>query len=131
MSVRAYDYAAAVLALEAEGKSPKDVTSGLIRTLQRRGHTRLAARVERTLLQLVERRERRAQVRLVIADAKDAKKHATAIARTRADLAVTETHETRVDTRLTGGFILETAELRHDASYRRALSTLYQKLTAV
>lgn len=131
MSTRARDYAAAVLALEAAGMPAKKLAEGLVRTLTARGHTRLAGGVVRALTELTERQSRRSRVRLTLASESAAQQHATAIADARAVLGLAaQSHETRVDPRITGGFVLETAEMRHDASYRRALRTLYQKLTA-
>ncbi len=131
MSVRAYDYAAAALALEADGKSPKVIAAGVARTLRAHGHTRLSFRVQAAIASLIARRNRCTQVLLTLADKRDEKKYANAVAAAFADIGISGEYEMRIDSRLIGGFTLETAERRHDMSYRRMLRTLYQTLTGV
>lgn len=121
----ARDYATAIAALEKDGMGADDIARGVARVLTARGHTRLLPQIAR-LHEAGERTlARRSAVTLTLARADDAAVYRADIEK----LADGKPYETVIDERIVGGFIFAAGDTVHDASYRRALTTLYRTIT--
>jgi len=121
----ARDYATAIAALEKKGMSANEIAQGVARVLTARGHARLLPQIARLHEAGARTLARQNAVTLILAREKDAEVYRTQIEK----LAAGRLYETVIDERIVGGFIFTAEGTVHDASQRRALTTLYRTIT--
>ena len=120
------EYAQAMLAVAQKGLDPKDLFQRLEKTLRARGHLALLPKIALALREEEKRMRRGAESVLSVAKESD-------IASAKAESAAyTEGAPVRVvtDDSLIGGWTLSTPNTRVDASFKKQLLNLYQKITA-
>ncbi len=127
--MRVTDYATAVLELIEHGMSEDAALTGLSRVLHEREHDRLYPKILRTLRVEVEQHLKQSAVVVTVARESD-----LLLLNNSIENAVTQlsgnTFETRIDSTISGGFIVDSSERRLDASYKKRLLTLYRSLIA-
>lgn len=126
--MRATTYAQALRELLAA--APKSEHDGLIErfaaTVRRNGHAHLFPAIVRTLERLAQRHAREATLEIVTAEkiTHDEREKILAAHSAPKDRVVAE----RVDPSLVGGYVLRSRSQRIDASYKRTLFELYQRI---
>lgn len=124
-------YVKATLALLKEGTPVPEVVAGLRRTLATHSHEQLFAGVLRVVLRRLEDGVAGSGTRVFVAKAGDNTALATTIATYLKTLLAGEANPTLVeDHSLVGGVVVEHNYTRIDASYKRALRELYERVTA-
>ncbi len=110
----------------APASSHHKLFAALLAALKRRGHEKLLPRIGREYKKLALRAEKNT-IRIRIAHRNDA----SAAHKKAAELdANAQNIEAHIDESLVSGFLIEGPDFRFDASGRRALIELYQRLTA-
>lgn len=126
--MRVTDYSKAVSELIRDGMTFDTALTNLKRMLQARGHTRLYRKILTLLIIDSEKEEKENAVTLILAHKEDEAKYSKEIKEART-MGNTETHQTRIDQTIIGGFIIQGGQQRIDQSYKRRLLTLYRSLT--
>lgn len=121
-------YITAVLEELQAGTDPDVVLSGLKKTLERKGHTRLYAPVLRRVVRVLEAGSRES-ISVTVARAGDYEVHKAAIQAALQKLGVNDEPSIQTDSTIVGGFVAEANSTRIDASYKSKLVTLYRSLT--
>ncbi len=126
------DYAKAFMAHIASGASVDAALSGLVQVLKRRHHTKLLPTVLRIVLRTLEADAGLDRATIRFAREADRTALESEIARALASLGATTgvTTVEVVDETLIGGFVAQYAYREHDQSYKRALTNLYESITA-
>lgn len=128
--MNAETYAEALWRVISKGTAPKKAVAGLHDVLNRHGRTALLPRVARAFARIAARERRRNDVTLCVsrdADARTARKEIADIAR---DLGLKSGDiSTRIDTDLIGGWRFEGRERLIDASFRKQLLSIYERVT--
>lgn len=121
-------YITALLELIESGQSVDTILDGFQKTLNARGHERLFVPVLRGVLRTLD--AARPKTELIVAREVDVMKYRTAIeealAKLGADAGDAVIHK---DDTIIGGYIVEHADARLDASYKTKLVNLYRSLT--
>lgn len=129
--MHAEKYATAVRELIDAGKPEDEIVKGMTRALRARGHLRLLPRILRILEQSAKTKNKREQPVLSVACAKDTEVHASAITQSQMLLGIGDKKiETVIDETLVGGYLIRHGSTQIDASYKKALITLYRAVTA-
>lgn len=115
-------YAQALYDAVMKGTDPKKAVSALRDRLVRESRLALMPRIARAFTRIAERDTSRSGARVYVAREHDAKAAFTASGVNEADVIVDET--------LIGGWRLETADTLVDASYKRHLLNLFNRVTA-
>jgi F0F1-type ATP synthase delta subunit len=114
-------YAEALVKAVAAGAEPKAAVTSIVQLLEKKGRKDLVPRVKRALMSMSERTKSN-RTRLYVAAQKDsehAKKESKEI-----------DADVHVDHSIIGGWRLEKAEVLVDASYKRMLLDIYNRITA-
>lgn len=123
-------YITATLALLKSGEPVSEVFAGLRRTLRAHDHEQLLLSIARGILRRLTDRTSAYDTRIVVASEHDVEVLAGEISAHLASLGVTKaTPSVVVDTTLVGGVVVEHNARRIDASYKRALRSLYERVT--
>ncbi len=122
-------YITAVLQLLAEGAAPAKVIDGLKRTLKTHDHLRLLPTILRGVLRHLENGNTKQGARVYVAREDDVEKLTATIKKHLATLGASESPLTVVSPALIGGVVVEHGNRRVDASYKRALTELYDRVT--
>jgi F0F1-type ATP synthase delta subunit len=126
--MRTKDYIKAAHALITEGKSVDAVMPSLKKYLEARGLMKVYPSVLRSLIEKVERSEKRNGVHVRVARADDAGKHAPSIDAHLASHNLPKTYTTSIDETIIGGYTITTKNTRIDQSYKHKLLTAYRTL---
>lgn len=126
------DYANALLAHLASGTSFDAAMDGLVSVLERKHHTKLLPAILRLVLRTLEAEKGvlKATVRTAHASVSATDKAKIAEALTALGVTAETPTEEIVDETLIGGFIATYAHHEQDHSYKRALTNLYESITA-
>ncbi len=120
-------YAQALFQLIEGGMKPHDALAQLRETLERHGRSALLPKIGKAFQRLAEKALAGKEVRLIVADEKDAKlavkEAAEALELSDGDMRVC------TDTSLIGGWRIETKELLMDASYKQYLLSVFNAAT--
>ena len=122
------DYIKAVLEMMAEGVAPEAVLTGLGKTLEAKGHTRLHASVLRGVLRVLETQKTKTVATVTVANKEALSSHTSAIKSALVALDAGDTYETKIDGTIIGGFAAEFNNVLIDNSYKAKLVALYRKL---
>lgn len=120
------EYAQAVLEVAKRGMQPKELVKNLENTLRSRGHLQLSHKIAHALREAERRMGRGSESTLTIAKESE-------VASAKAEAAEhIDTNAVRIvtDDSLIGGWVLATPNTRVDASFKKQLLDLYQKITA-
>lgn len=121
-------YIHATLELLATHDDVAAVFGGLQKTLEARGHSGLYAAVLRGVLRHLEG-ETRGDARIYLARETDAAILTSTIEAHLKTLGSTGEQRTIIDPSLVGGVVVEKGHQRIDASYKRALKDLFERIT--
>jgi F0F1-type ATP synthase delta subunit len=122
-------YITAVLALFREHHDVEAVVRGLREILVKRNHERLLPGILRGVLRRLEDSASGATAQVVVASEAELTKQKSVIAALLATLAVTDAPNITFDDSLIGGVVVSGNYQRIDTSYKRALASLYTRVT--
>ncbi|OGG80627.1 hypothetical protein A3A39_04010 [Candidatus Kaiserbacteria bacterium RIFCSPLOWO2_01_FULL_54_13] len=123
-------YARALWRVIQEGKLPKEAVAKLRATLERHGRARLLPRVARAFARIAARESSKNAVTLTIAQKKDERMAHKEIKEFLRDMDVSpEDVEVKTDVNLVGGWRLEGREHLIDASFKKYLLDLFERVT--
>lgn len=118
-------YAHGLFEAQRFGKTPHQILAAARKILDSRGHQKLLPRIFAEYEKL-ERRAAAAAARVIIAREED---RVSALGKARELFAEGDRFELCVDPRLLSGYVVRGGSFLYDASARRALVELYNKLT--
>jgi len=121
-------YITAVLEMLKSGKESGEVLSGLKETLKKRGHLALEASILNGVLRVIEAKNL-SSVTVTVANEASFEAQSTVIKVALKELGAEAASSVKIDETIIGGFIAETKNIRHDASYKTKLVNLYRSLT--
>jgi F0F1-type ATP synthase delta subunit len=122
-------YITATLELLREHHKVGEVVSGLRDVLVARNHERLLGVILRGVLRRLEDGASGATPKVVIAKEEDVKKQKSVIEAMLAELGAKDEPQVTVDPTLIGGVVVSNNYQRIDTSYKRALQSLYERVT--
>ncbi len=119
-------YAHALYAAIAGGIEPTKAIEALAARLAREGRSALLPRIAKAFARVAERESRKHRVSLAVAREHDTQAALAAAAA----YAEVGTHDVRVDPTLVGGWRLETGDTLVDASYKKHLLDIFNRVVA-
>ena len=123
------NYIQAVIEMILAGKNPDEVISGLQKTLEVKGHSRLYPSILRGVLRVLETKKDTAGVTVTVATVPDVEKYKTTINSILEQLDGTIDFSTQVDETLIGGVVVSDGQTVVDKSFKTALLNLYRSIT--
>ncbi len=121
-------YIQAVLELIKAGKTPEEVLVGLNRVLVAKSHLSLHQTVLEGVLRILEAKSGQSGAIVTVVKAADVEQHTAAIKHALTKMGSEESYVVKEDKTLIGGFVAESQNVVHDASYKSALVDLYRKV---
>jgi F0F1-type ATP synthase delta subunit len=123
-------YAQALYQMLKEGMRPKEAVAKLRAVLRRQGRERLLSRIEHAFARIATRNEKKNTVTLSIARAKDKRKAQSAVKGLLKEMGISSKElAVEIDESLIGGWRLEGRERLVDASFKKDLLSLYNRVT--
>ena len=120
-------YITAIVDTLLTSKDVETVLKNAMALLSKKGHTRLWPAVLRGVVREFEKRSVEAVPQVMMA--KESAEQSEALKQALATLGATAAPKTVVDSTLIGGFLVQYQDRMIDASYKRALTDLYRKIT--
>ncbi len=118
-------YARSVFSAIQNGIAPKAALDRLRKILERRGHSRLLESTLLALRTLSEKEEKKREVHVITAEGRAVKKELNAH---KEDLPENPVLLMKESPAIIGGYIIQSATKRIDASHRTVLAKLYEKM---
>lgn len=119
-------YAQALYTAIAQGTEPKKAIHALVERLKRESRIGLLPRIAKAFARVGEREHAKTRTTLYVAREHDAHTSIAAAGR----FAAVEKHDVRVDETLIGGWRLESGDKLVDASYKKHLLDIFNRVTA-
>jgi F0F1-type ATP synthase delta subunit len=121
-----HSYAQALYQAIAGGTDAKKAVHALAERLMREGRITLMSRIAKAFVRVAEREGAKSRTQLYVARTQDAHRAQEAAQK----FAAVEKHDVRVDETLIGGWRLEHKDTLVDASYKKHLLEIFNKVTA-
>ena len=124
------EYAEALRKIIENGSSPKSAVKAIHTALYLRGRSALLPRIARAFARIISRMESRDRIVLKVARESQGKKHLKEVSRMLTDLKIKSSDVKIVaDNCLIGGWRLEGREILRDASYKKQLLDIYERVS--
>lgn len=123
------EYTKALLDIIHDGTPIEAALSGLRTVMTERGHARIYGKVLHNALRILSAHNAYAGAFVTVAAQRDVQAHQTAITAALTQLKAEPSYQVTVDDSLIGGYVVQANNTIIDASYKKALSEIYHRLT--